>query len=379
MSRKEAQEPKTPRIGFIADIHIGNHSRWGGEIQSGLNARCQHSLRVLSRACERAYELGCCALVILGDLFETAKPTPQEVRAVRDVLARECLPVIILMGNHDMVSSAVGDHALGPLHGFSDITVVDKPRTIVVGEGAHRAELFCVPFQPGDAREWLRPTVVGLAGGSWNRVLALHLGLIDGETPPFLKSSRDAIESDVVYELSKTLNLSATFAGNWHQRRVFYNNVYQAGTLIPHSFSDAGLSGYGALWLYDLKTSGAFFVEIPGPRFVTVRAPDLKDFFVESDLSNAAPLYLKVHAAPEEIVSVQALLEDQSLRLPDGLLYEVIPDDTDTQVAARTAATNARSAETLDEALAGFVEAMEVSADVDKADVLDRAKRYLDG
>jgi hypothetical protein len=165
-------------IGFIADVHVGNHRQHGGSVNAGLNDRCRSVLSALCRAKEQASAAGCTALVVLGDLFDTDQPNPQMIAAVGGALVGP-LHTQILMGNHDRASGAPGDHALGWARQVEMLDVVEFPQVAALGEVG---TLLLVPFRPGDPREWLPDVVADLAEKApkgRRRVLCVHLGLRD--------------------------------------------------------------------------------------------------------------------------------------------------------------------------------------------------------
>ncbi len=53
---------------FTADIHAGNHKRFGGPVSVSLNKRCTMVLDVLDAAVDRAIALKCSSFTVLGDL-----------------------------------------------------------------------------------------------------------------------------------------------------------------------------------------------------------------------------------------------------------------------------------------------------------------------
>jgi hypothetical protein len=357
------------RIAFVADIHAGNHQRHGGAVEAGLNARCRAVVDALMRAVDRARELQCGALAVLGDLFDSASPSPQVIAAVQQALRG--VETYLLLGNHDMVSMAPGDHALGPLDGFNMIEVVERPTVISVGD----AELWTVPFQPGDARKWLPKT---LATSFQNiqppkhRILCLHLGLIDESTPPYLKDAHDAVPVSLVEELKAHYGIDCVLAGNWHSRKR-WGNVMQVGALVPTGWDNPGLTGYGSLVIYDSADKTLTVREIPGPRFIKARMPEDVDAAIEG-APEGTQLYLQYVAPPDQLDEARKLVDSLGMVFTAA---EVIPDGAAAESAARGAADAARSTETLIEALNAFVKEMPLDEGVDRELVLLRAREYL--
>lgn len=354
-------------IAFLADLHAANHRRHGGPKESGINRRCRQVLDTLKRAIERVNARHCDALVILGDLFDTTCPEPQIVAEVQQILKCAGMPVSILMGNHDLVSSAPGDHALGPLAPVAKI--IDDGVMLQVGE----LGLCCVPFQPGPAADWL-PSRLAMWNPQPDRqtALLLHLGLASDDTPMYLRGAHDSVPVELVAGLCKQYGFRACFAGNWHAHRVLRKKplICQVGALAPTGYDNPGIDGYGTVVYWD--GNGMEVEVVPGPRFMKLSSGDEWD----PEEAEGCDVYAQIKAAPDATSAALANLEGA---VGDGLVVagEVVPDQAVVREAARRAATVARAADTLDEALAGYIENMTVAEGVDRAVVLERAKGYL--
>jgi hypothetical protein len=263
------------RVCFVADCHLGNHRRHAGPREASLNRRCREGLTVFRRAVQRAVELHAAAFVVLGDLFDDQRPLPQLVSAVQRILdpADEAgMRVHLLVGNHDLVSSALGDHALGPLTPLAFIH--DRPTAVQVGPRGE-VELFLVPFGLGGApaSDWLPDVVRTIAAGGGRRpdrrVLGVHLGIRDGRTAPWLRDAPDAVDAELLSELCAEAGVGQALAGNWHFRRQWYFDaesvpeqavrkgarsgvgVTQLGALVPTGFDNPGLGEYGTLAVWE--------------------------------------------------------------------------------------------------------------------------------
>lgn len=359
------------KIAFVADCHVGNHKRHGGTALAGLNARCRATVDVLTRAAKHARSIDA-PLVVLGDLFDTTHPEPQVIAAVQRALAG--IETYLLMGNHDQFSTAKGDHALGPLDGFNMIEVVERPMVVDFAN----AEVWMVPFRPGDAREWLPEVLATSFQNAFPikrpRVMGLHLGLIDESTPEYLRNAHDAVSVELVNELCARYNIGYVVAGNWHMRRR-WGNVMQIGALVPTGWDNPGLGGYGTLAVLDTAAppdEQLSFVELPGPRFVKTRTVDEASAVAEEAKRLLHQLYLQHVAPPDQLDATLGLLG-----IPGVHAVEVVPDAKQAEAAARSAADAARSGETLAAALRGFVGEMQLDEGVDRDAVLRRAQGYL--
>lgn len=356
------------RIAFAADIHVGNHKRHGGPIVAGMNDRCRLVIATLRRAVELAEQRQCERLYVLGDLFDTVRPEPQVITAVQNAL-RGGLEIRLLMGNHDQVSTTKNDHALGPLEAVGGVDVIDE--TELHGFGGD-IEIIAVPFRPGPAAEWFPPAVEEMAAhlstrsDQWiGRLLVFHLGIEDEHTQAFLKGAHDSIPKDTVAQLMSKLDIDVALAGNWHSHRTWNaRSIIQVGTLCPTGWDNPGFEGYGRVAIYDSQFRKVTFEEIPGPRFSIAKS--------DGDIEEAM-----AHVAERNRVYVRDEYGYGGAPLEGLAARELSVGQADVKSAARMAAGAARSATTLDEALANFVEEMPLEEGVDRAAVLGRVKGYL--
>lgn len=372
------------KLAFVADVHLGNPNRFGGPVSAGINARGRMVLDVFRRANTRARELGCERLVIAGDLADTSRWRPQWVRAAQEALREGPDERDVAIGNHDQESTDPGDHALGPLAEVPGVAIHERP--VVLNAPDH--QLWIVPFQPGIASEWLPGVLAGLADTAARlprtepRILVIHLGIKDAHTAVWLSDSPDAIDVGVLTELMVKHNVRFTFAGNWHDRRLWSPpngvRIVQCGALCPTGWANPGLKGYGHLTVLDTATGEITSEELPGPRFLKVDwSPDVHGE-INRLLGEANPdcdLFLELRAPPGAL--------DEARTTIGGLLAlgmiaagEAVPDDSEAREQAQEAGRVARTAETLDAAIGGFVSTMPLDPDVPRAAVLEEIRRY---
>lgn len=361
------------RIAFVADPHIGNHRRFGGPVQAGINTRCRMALDALKEAVARAVKAKCSYFIVLGDLFDTSRPEPQIIAAVQTIL--EPIPTVLLLGNHEQISTSSGDHALGPLDPVA--TIIEKPDCLA----DPGVEVWMVPFQPGNARDWLPRALAEVQGGRPDdaplpatRVLCLHLGLSDSQTAPWLKGALDSIAVETLQELCDDYGISFAFAGNWHERKRIdfgQKSLLQVGALTPTGFDNPGEEGYGGLAILDTTKGTLKEVAVPGPRFIKVPWKKLP-----RHKFGDGPRFVQITCDPSEFKEAQQHLDAEVAagRVAGG---EVVADEVEAAAAAKTAAVVAKSALTLDEAVAGYVAEMPLAEGIDREAVAARVRGYL--
>ncbi len=215
---------------YCADLHLRNWKNYGGEMVAGVNARARRILTVVQDSLAIAVKAGSTDFVILGDIFDQANPSPQLVAALGEVLTASSLNVHLLVGNHDMMSEEAGDHALAPL-ALMNVAVYDRPT--VVGD------VLFVPYRKAPVVSWLDAELkIGQKKGATS--LAGHFGLINADTPHFLKEAPDAISITGLHGRLAMFGFKSAFVGNWHDflRKPGPSEMIQCGTICPHQFGE---------------------------------------------------------------------------------------------------------------------------------------------
>ena len=357
------------RLGFCGDTHLACHRRWGGEFVAGLNARVREQLAVLDDAVNALGAAGCGTIIHLGDLFDTPRPEPQVIAAAQVALDNDqAIPVIVLAGNHDISSDVRGDNALAPLREHGSIIVVDEPQVLEVQDGVRVALL---PFRRDTDQllDWLRTVKAD--------VVVAHAGIVCADTPPYLFGAADAAHQDEWAKAIAPTGAKLLVSGHWHRYRdaeVGGVSLVQLGMLAPRDFRDDGFDGYGNLLVSDMDTAEAELINVDGPRFVKVHSAG--ELHALAFKVRGARTYVLAEVPAGQMVQAQAVAEKMD---PAAFAVEVVPDAGEAQAASRSASAAVRAADTLGQALAEFVEAMPLSDGVDRAEVLKRARGYLEG
>jgi hypothetical protein len=343
-------------------------------MKSPINSRCADAVRVLAAARREAEQQGVEHLFVLGDVFDTADPTPQLVAEVQAALSTSVMDVHVIVGNHDQVSDQVGDHALVSMDGHRRIKVYERPEVVYVAGW----QVHLVPYRPGRADDYLPGIVAELHAGAdqladgAQRVLGLHLGLRDDDTPPWLQNAHD---SSPVAELARLGLYKYVMAGNWHLRKA-YPVGFQVGALVPTGFDNPGLTGYGSLIILDGDT--ARVGEVPGPRFLraTGLAEARKCLEAAEKADSGWQVYFSVRCRPDEVADVRELFE-----LYGQEKVEILAEKAAAESAARdaAAATAYASPGSLVEAVTAYVQKMPLPEGVERTEITQLAVNYLAG
>ncbi len=366
------------KIAFVADVHVGNHKVFGGPEVLGMNQRCWLTVNTVEEASTMAQAQGCEGFIIAGDLFDSIMPSPQMLAQTRDRLVSH-MDVSLLLGNHDARSSEMGDNALAPLHDSNCIQVVDFKKSSARWKRPDGAHIYYVPFRPGKADDWFVKDVLDLyTGGEDNITVVTHLGMRDGTEAKWLANSHDSLDfKRAIDKLEKSdIYLKNLVAGNWHNHKHWSykgTNIVQIGALAPTGFDNPGPDGYGVLAVLDLSTNKWHFDEVPGPRFIKWNGK-AKDKNVQTAKRLRAvgnSVYLR-WTVPQEYHA-----EASQIAHSLGVTYEMSIDGAEKKAAARSAGMSAKSATTLDKALAGFVNNMHLEEGIDRNNVLQHCRDYL--
>ena len=116
------------RLLHIADIHIGMENYGRLDPQTGINGRVMDFLRRLSDAVSFALDNEVDVVIFAGDAYKTRDPNPtyqREFARRMKRLADADIPVVMLVGNHDL--PAVAQRATS----ISIFSTLDVPNVIV--------------------------------------------------------------------------------------------------------------------------------------------------------------------------------------------------------------------------------------------------------
>ena len=370
------------RIAFVGDVHVANHKKFGGLTSKGINERCENVLYALSSAAALARTQEAETLVILGDLFDTPRPSPQIVKRVQEIV--ETIPTVILAGNHDQCSDEPGDNALAPLYPVAE--VIDAPDVVPVGN----VDLLMVPYLSGDYTQKLGDETASLVrqertrnNEKRKRILCFHAGIVGDKTPFFLKESSASITKDNLFTLSEKHRVCVSFAGHWHTAETWQYDTsehrslaVQAGALAPTGFGDQGVN-YGNMYVFDSSKDELEYHTVPGPRFLDVtldqditcisqgREDGLKD----------CKLYIRISVDETEISLGETIIKAgvDANAIEDG---ELSISAEETKKACEKAAKATQSSETLEGALTEYTKQMVVKG-VDELDIPEARMEIL--
>ena len=366
-------------ISFIADVHVGNFRKFGGQMLGSINDRASAVLATLESAVIESHSRMDDALVICGDLFDYAKPEPAVISAVADTL-RQHEQVHILVGNHDMSSITPGDNAVSVLNHLDNVITYERPATYVP---SREVCFYFVPFQPGSPIDWL-PGVLeekgrppGLDREQARIVLCAHFGISDEKTPYYLDESAGSIRADKLAKICKKYGVTHVMSGDWHRHQTWEIDgvkIVQIGSLAPSRFPPNYEHGHEGPMVRLCADGSVQMQDIMGPRFFR-ESWDGGALAIEKSLlkKRMSPMtFVKIDVKPAELDDAKAWANEQGFA---GVEFNV--NRTEQIARARTAAFEAKQASTMNDAVRLFVEAMPLDDGVDRDTVLQHCRRLI--
>lgn len=362
-------------IAFCSDLHIGNHRRMGEQSVGSVNTRCRHAIAAFRYAMNLARLEKCNAFVVCGDLFDSDKPEPAVIRAVQNAIRQSELKVYLLVGNHDRTSDAPYDHALAPL---SEVAFVAEHPCIAAVDGC---EVLFYPHLSADGtfKEVNQRMPYG-SNGTGVQYIAIHRGVYTDRMPKYLHTDK-ALSLDNAKQLMVSRGAKAMFCGDYHESEVL-GQVVQCGALVPTGWDQQGFSTCGRMYI----TGGADLrvVVVPGPRFITADWSEsmfdqLTHGYQELECE-ASRLFVQVRVRADQMQVARETFAEHGGQVLGvvPVVYEFVVKDDAAKEASHRAAACARASETLNDALAAYVEQLSLSP-FQRNEVLSRCQGYLKG
>lgn len=296
--------PATPPIRLLhfADLHIGMENFGQIDPETGVNQRVLDFIQRLREIVDTALEREADLVIFAGDAFKTRDPNPTYQREMaRQVmrLARANVPIVLLVGNHDIPIIANRASSVDIFH------TLEVPNVIVGRkEALHRIETRRGVIQVGTAPWPQRARLLqqdenrNLNAEQLDRLLADtvidELRRLSEEVDPGLPAvltghftvsgARFGSERSVMIGQDVVINLSALNLPAWdyvalghiHKHQSLnadnYPPVVYAGSLERIDFGEE-FEPKGFCWVNVARGATTWeFVRVPARRFVTIEA-----------------------------------------------------------------------------------------------------------
>ncbi len=256
-------------------------------------------MKAFRAVCDLTVDLGCSALLIAGDLFDTAEAAASLRAEVRELFESYELEFFLIPGNHDRAAFGSGEHYGRNVHTCSETAVKWELEGIpIIG----------IPYLPGRQGVDLLHTCV--QGEESPSVVIMHTNFYNSSLSAlYLSEEKDDSRSACLWEQDLSDLPAAYIAlGHWHNPTlppVKINNVQLAYSGTPYPISK-GENGERCALLIDVTSQGIAVqdVKIPG-----VPCRETASFFFvpgeERRIMNEIAFFLEQQADPELILDLE--------------------------------------------------------------------------
>jgi exonuclease SbcD len=319
-------------------------------------------------------------VVISGDLYDRAVPSPEAVQCATRILARiraAGSAIVMISGNHDSAPrlGAFADFlAVGGLHVRSSIR--DCARPVLLDDLDGPVAVYALPYLEPDlargvwelsgpvghqqvmaeALRQVRSDLDSRAPGTRSVVLA-HAFVVGGAASGSERSIAVGGVESVTSDLFDGFDYVAL--GHLHRAQVIGERIRYSGSPLPYAFSEADQRK--GVWLVDLAADGAVEVErleLPQVRRlatvtgalaeVLVSYPHLADAYLSVELTDPVrplepmrqlrerfPYVLVAQWTPEQVTGLSSVRVMTGRRTDGDLLVDFVTDARGTAPSAR--------------------------------------------
>src|SRR5215471_18281403 len=139
------------RLLHLADVHLGMENYGRLDAATGLNRRLLDFARSLHYAIDYALDHGAHLAIFAGDIYKHREPDPSWQRAFAQCVRRltdASVPVVILVGNHDIPNTMGKAHAVEIFAtlGLPGVTVIGQPVLHILDTAAGRVQVVGLPY-----------------------------------------------------------------------------------------------------------------------------------------------------------------------------------------------------------------------------------------
>jgi DNA repair protein SbcD/Mre11 len=365
------------RLLHLADIHFGMENYGRLDAATGLNRRLLDFSRSTHLAIDYALEHGVHLAIFAGDIYKHRDPDPSWQREFASCVRRlteATIPVVILVGNHDLPNTIGKAHAVEIFDtlGLPGVTVISKPALHILETAAGQVQVAGMPYitrsfllsrdeykdKPLDEVNRLlvekgEETLRWLADQVDTRVPAILT--VHGSVTNAILSSEQSIMMvghDPIIPLSALTNPVWDYValGHIHRHQDLHQGqqppVVYAGSIERIDFGEER-EDKGFVWVQVEKGHTTYdFIPVPARRFVTIRLDArtgdllqlLDQALVHQEVADA--VVRVVITVPEEHADV---VDDRLLRqrlqeayLIAGITKEVVKASVRTRDASLT-------------------------------------------
>lgn len=241
-------------------------------------------------------------VVFTGDLFHERGKVRTEIinKSVELFDHYRDVPVIMIRGNHDMVSNSLESMASTDIFAsFSNVTYIPTMDTIATPGGTI---ISAVSYgeEYAEIKEFINkaPEAAFLIG---------HLGVNGSKGAGHSKLDGEFTVSDLHPE-----KFSQVFLGHYHRAQELAPNARYLGTLVSTNFSEPEVKGYWYVEAENNKVTKVDFKPLDYPRFLTVSLEEL------AEVPDTNKDYYRVNSSKQGVAAINTLTD-----IPDNVRLDV--------------------------------------------------------
>lgn len=252
------------RVLHCGDIHPNSAATFAGKFAIDPETGRNLALTDMERSLEWVFKTAInaerrCGLAILsGDIFDSSKPSMNEVRVVRpwlQALAEE-MPVVVIPGNHDMSTNTLDATALEAIKGIDRVHVIERPDSRVLDIGGEQVQIFCLPY-PTKGRLLTQDSMRSRSPEEITAIINQHLtaiirGFVADRIPgiPHVLMAHGSVASARVGDQPRSLDhdiliprddfdkFDYVALGHIHEPQQISETAWYSGSLVRASFGE---------------------------------------------------------------------------------------------------------------------------------------------
>ena len=240
---------------IFTDLHLDNWGAFSTITSGGYNSRFMEQAKVFESLLVYAEEHNC-NLVFGGDLFNRRLLVPTDVLHITYELLKsyDKQTIYLLVGNHDMYTWVTTSTVLSVFSGLKHVNVIDEPCTVYVQPNV---SLSLIPHGA-----LIPASSAALRKQDHYQILVTHYGVNEARLGP--KDFR--MKDDLTVKQLKELDYDLVLIGHIHKPQALADNIIVMGSVMAHSFHEAGEEKY--FYIFDCEDRTLVKYQTNAPQFL---------------------------------------------------------------------------------------------------------------
>lgn len=238
------------KILLYTDCHWSERTSVVTRLGNKYTTRLELLVDSMNWVMQQAEENECVATICVGDFFDKARLTAQEVTALQDIRWAEYLQHYFLVGNHESEEITL-QHSTTEIFKAIKATVISEPTALQFG----RLQLHCIPYVTESVRKPIEEYITN-RDSRLKQVIVSHNDIAGINYGPCLSTVGFSIE-----EIETNCDLCVN--GHIHNMGFVSKKILNLGSFSAHNFTnDSSKYDYG-VWIVDCESCSCQFIENP--------------------------------------------------------------------------------------------------------------------